>query len=433
MEKAVTEDTAQNDEKSLLDYLVVLAKYGRMIVLTSAAVTIIAYLNLFLSPNQYTSTARLLPPQQNLTLSAQLLDSLGGGVTPGGHAGMGMRGWGASLLGLSSPSEIYVGMLESDTIADRIIARFNLRKLYKLKDIETTRKALKSYVSINVSRKTSIITIRVTDESPIRAAEMANAFVEELENLLKKLALQEAKSRLVFLGKERAQASQNLTKAEEALRTFSEQNSVIQINTQTKSMLEYIASLRAEIDSREVQIQVLRQQATPSNYDMVRLETETKGLKEKLLNAEKRMGPTCIGDVCLNTSKVPKLGLEYIRLYREAKFQENLYQIYCKLMEIARLDMARNITIISLVDKALPPERRSNSRLLPSIMVGMGTFFIMIIVAFSLEHWQNMQKSEDEAQRLSIIINYLKPRGELLKKRNLPIFKKFFKAKCDQD
>jgi tyrosine-protein kinase Etk/Wzc len=426
MEKAVTEDTGQNDEKSLLDSLIVLAKYGRMIVFTSAAVTIITYLTLFISPNRYTSTSRLLPPQTNLTLAAQLMDSLGGGITPGTSTG---GGWGglSSLLGLSSPSDIYVGMLESDTIADRIIARFNLRKIYQTRDIEETRKALKSNASLNIEKKSSFITIKVTDKNPKRAAEMANAFVEELENLLKVLADQEAKSRLIFLEKERILANHNLTKAEEELRTFSERNSVIQIDTQTKGILEYVANLRAEIDAREVQAQVLRQQATTSNYDMVRLETEIKGLKEKLLNAEKRMDKACIGDVCINTSKVPKLGLEYIRLYREVKFQEILYQTFCKLMEIARLDMARNIKIISLVDKALPPERRSNSRLLPSIMIGVGTFFIMIFVAFGMEHWQNIHRNPDEAQRVSIIINYLKPRDKWLKKPNWLIFNKFFK------
>jgi tyrosine-protein kinase Etk/Wzc len=412
MEKTVNEDTNKDDKKGLLDYLVVLAKYGRMIVLTSAAVTILTYLYLFLSPNQYTSTARLLPPQTNLTLSAQLLDSLGGGVTPGAAGSGGLGGLSASLLGLSSPADIFVGIMRSDTIADRIIARFNLRKLYNSKDIESTRNSLMRHVKIDVLRTSSLIIIGVTDKDPKRAAEMANAFVEELDNLLQRLAVQEARGRLVFLEKERAQTNQNLAKAEEVLRTFSEQNSVIQIDTQTKSILEYIANLRAEIDSREVQIQVLRQQATSSNYDMVRLETEAKGLKEKLLNAEKRMDQACIGDVCLNTSKVPKLGLEYIRLYRDFKFQENLYQIYCKLVEIARLDMARNIMVISVVDQALPPERRSNRRMFPAILTGMVAFMMMLFVAFSLEHWQNLQRTEDKAQRLSIIRNYLKPRSE---------------------
>ncbi len=434
MEKGMTEEQKINDEGSKLDYLIVLAKYSRMIVITSAAIIVLTYLCLFLSPDVYTSTTRLLPPQTNLTLSAQLLDSMGGGALPwsAGNGGMG-GGLSASLLGLPSPSDIYVGILHSDTIADWIIARFHLRKVYGLKNIESARAELRRQTSINVLKGTGLIIIKVTDKDPKKAAEIANAYVEELEKLMQGLAVQEAKSRLAFLDNERTQANKNLTKAEDALRTFSQRYGVIQIDTQTKAVLDYIAQLRADIDAREVQVQVLRQQATPFNYDVVRLETEIKGLKKKLVDAEKKMDQVCKGDVCLNTSEVPGLGLEYMRLYREVKFQENLYQTFSKLAEVARLDIARNATTISVVDKALPPEKRSNSRLLPAVLTGMVTFFMMIFVAFGAEYWQNLQKDEDEAERIAIIKNYLEPRGKLLKGQILPLLKKLFKVNRDQD
>ena len=210
---------------------------------------------------------------------------------PGAPSG-GMAGMAAGFLGLKSPSDLYAGMMTGNTIFDRIIERFNLRRIYKEKYIETTRKALSKRANIS-AQKDGMITIEVTDKDPKRAAEMANAFAEELDKLLQGLAVQEAKGRLAFLEKERLQTSQNLTKAENALRTFSEQNSVIQIDTQTRGVLEYIAQLRAEIDAKEVQIQVMRQQATPYNYDVVRLETELKGLREKLASAEKQYDQTC--------------------------------------------------------------------------------------------------------------------------------------------
>ena len=72
-----------------------------------------------------------------------------------------------------------------------------------------------------------------------------------------------------------------------------------------KNLDERAAVLRAEIDAKEVRIQVLRQQATPYNYDVVRSETELKGLRDKLANAEKQYDQTCAGDVCLTTAKVP--------------------------------------------------------------------------------------------------------------------------------
>ena len=216
----------------------------------------------------------------------------------------------------------------------------------------------------------------------------------------------------------------NLTKAEETLRTFSEKNSVLQIDTQTRGAIEYIARLRGEVDAKEVQIQVLRQQATPFNYDVVRLETESKGLKEKLRAAETQYGD-CVSDVCLPSSKAPGIGLEYLRLFREAKFQESLYLLYIKLVETARMDMARNFAVVQVLDPAIPPQKRSNKWLLPSILAGMITFFMMIFVAFGREYMQNMNNRKDDVRRLSVLTGYLQPwKDMLIRIKNIVTFKR---------
>ncbi len=414
MDEPVNNTSPDDGEVHLLDYLIILAKYSRMIILASMAVAVLTYLIFFILPNKYAATARLLPPQQNLTLSAQLLDSLGARVSPGAGAGGGsMGGMAASLLGLRSPAEMYVAMMTSETVLDHIIARFHLMKLYKTRYLEDARVALSKNTKITAGRKDGIIVIEVTSTNPKLAAEMANAFIEELDRLLQGLALQEAKGRSTFLEKERLQASQNLTKAEESVRLFSEKNSVLQIDTQTKGAIEYVARLRAEIDTREVSLLVLRQQATPFNYDMVRVETEIKGLKEKLRSAESQL-ENCVSDVCLPTSKAPGLGLEYLRLFREAKFQEGLYQLYTRLVEVARLDMVRDVAVVQVLAPAMPPEKRSNTRLFPSILAGMITFFMMIFAAFGREYMQNVDNREDDILRLSMLKDYLRPWTDML-------------------
>lgn len=419
MDEPVTKPSHDDDNVRLLDYLLVIAKQSRMIIFTSAAVVVLVYLYHFISPDKYTATARILPPMQNLTMSAQLLDSLGGGVNPGGSAlSGGLGGLASSMLGLKSPGDLYVGMMEGDTISDHIIDRFKLRELYKANNIDTARKALRNNVEIRSDRN-GLISIEATDEDPQRAAAMANAFVDELDKLLQSMAIQEAKQRQAFLEKERRQASLNLTKAEEALRTFSEQNSVVQIDAQTKGMLEYIGNLRAAIDTKEVQIKVLRQEATPFNYDVIRLETELKGLKEKLHAAETQWDQACVGEVCLPTSKVPGLGLEYIRLYRELKFQEGLYQLYTKMAEIARMDMVKDIAVLQVVDRATPPEKRSNKRLLPAIKAGIGVFILIVVVAFIGDYIQNLKQRESDRKILTTMVGYLPFRDTLNRLKNL--------------
>jgi tyrosine-protein kinase Etk/Wzc len=398
----------QSDRQEInpLDYLVVLAKHSRLIVYSGIAVFILTYLILFILPNKYTAKTRLLPPQRNLTLSGELLNTLGGG-TPGAPTGMDLSRMAASALGINPSAQIYVSMMTGDTVFDRIIARFNLRKLYKDKYIETTRRDLGKHVSISVG-KDGIISIEVTDKDPKRAAAMANAFAGELDKLLQGLARQEAKGRLAFLEKERNLANQNLAKAENALRNFSEQNSVIQIDTQTRGVLEYIARLRALIDVKEVQIQVMRQQATPYNYDVVKLETEIQGLKNKLKTAENHYDQGYNGDVCLPTNKMPTLGLEYLRFYREVKFQNALHQLYSKMVELARLDMVRNFSMVQVVDRALPPEKRSNKRLLWALLPGMVTGLVMIFFSFGYEYWQKARFDEDDSRRIRALKDNLR-------------------------
>jgi tyrosine-protein kinase Etk/Wzc len=395
------------EEARLLDYLIVIAKHKRMICYTVTAVTLLTYLILFVLPNKYTSTALLLPPQQNLTLSAQLLDSLGGSSQLAKETAGGAGGF-ATMLGLKTPADLYVGMLKSNPIFDRIIDRFDLRKVYGKTYIEDVRKRLGNRAVIG-SGKDGIISIEVTDTDPQRAAAIANAFMEELGNLLQKMAISEATDRSTFLAKERTLSLQRLIKAEEGLRTFSEQSDVLQIDAQTKGMLEYVASLRASIDSKEVQLQVLRRRATPINPELVQLETEIKGLKGKLKDCDSKDSQLC-GTSMIGTSRVPSLGLEYMRLFRETKFQEGLYQLYCKLVELSRLDEVRNTSVVQVVGYAKQPEKRSNIRAVPALLAGIATLVIMIIMAFVLEYYRGIRTNEEITRRWAILRNYMKIR-----------------------
>ncbi|MBU4448226.1 MAG: hypothetical protein KKD99_06540 [Proteobacteria bacterium] len=416
MDKPVNNPIPDDDGVDLLlDYLIVLAKQVRLIVYTTVVVGVLTLLILLMIPNEFTAKASILPPQQNMTLSAQLLDQLGGAALPGNMAGGGgMGGIAANLLGLKSPGDLYAGILNSDNIFDLIIERFQLKQLYRsglsFKDpyIEDIRKELRKRSNITVG-KDGIITIEVTDEVPARAAEMANAFVEGLDKALQDMAIQEAKSRLAFLEKESLKASHNLIKAEENFRAFSEQSSVLQIEAQTRGALEYIATLRATIDAKDVQLQVMRQQATPLHYNVIRLETELKGLKEKLQDVETQQAQNPrLGEALISTSKFPALGLEYARLFREVKFQEVLSQLYSKLVELARLDTIRDATVVHIVDRARPPEKKSKpKRLVLTMLVAMVTFFFMIFVAFTRDHFIIRAQSEDGLWRFRQLRVYL--------------------------
>lgn len=407
MKNLTTKPNPTDDDFRVIDYFVVLAKYSRMIIYTTLIVSLVTYIFLLTVPKKYTATASFIPPFQNVTLSGQLLDGLTGTTVPGVPSVGGTLGnMAAGLLGLKSPLDIYVGIMNGNNIADRIIERFDLKTSYRKKYIEDTRRQLAARASIK-SDKSGLITIKVTDESPRRAAAMANAFMEELGKLLQEITEREANSRLAFLEKKHSLAAITLTKAEETLRAFSEKSGVLQIDAQTKGMIEYIANLRAMIDYKEVELQVLQKRATPSNYEVIQLETELKGLREKLHAAEAQdSGNPGTSGVMIATGKVPGLGLEYLRLYREAKFHQGVYYLYGKLVELARIDQTREATIIQVVDWATSPERKSHpQRLFLTILTSGITFILLIIVAFFREYWQT--KSQSDVIKFTQIQQYL--------------------------
>src|SRR6266705_4477622 len=184
------ENASADDEVSLLDLLIVLAKHKRIVLGVPFATAIAAAIISLLMPNIYTGTTRILPPQQSASAASALLNQLGGAL--GGFGGLA-----GGVVGVRNPNDLYVGMLKSRTVADNLIARFDLNKVYQQELQSGTRNVLQGTTSIAAGRD-GIITIEVDDKDPKRAAELANAYVDELMKLTRVLAVTEASQRRLF-------------------------------------------------------------------------------------------------------------------------------------------------------------------------------------------------------------------------------------------
>ena len=194
----------------------------------------------FLIPKQYESTTRLMPPdnQSNTTMAmlAAMTSKVGAGL--GSYAG--------SLLGVKSSGEVFVGILQSRTVQDHLVNRFDLKKAYHVKLWEDARKRLASNSMISEDRKNGIITITVTDRDPRRAAAIGTAYVDELNRLVEELSTSGAHRERVFLEERLKTVQKDLQDAEEDFSQFSSKNMAIDIKEQGKAMVEVCgASARA--------------------------------------------------------------------------------------------------------------------------------------------------------------------------------------------
>ena len=385
-----------SDEINLLDYLVVLLKRKRLIMgITFGAAIITAIISLIMPPI-YRAETKILPPQQGSSMATQFLSQLGSAAgLVGGAVG--------GAVGIKTPNDLYIGLLKSRLVLDGVIDRFKLMELYKTKSRENARRGLADTLKARDDKKSGIITIGVEDKDPKRAADMANAFVEELKNMNKGLAVTEAGQRRLFFEEQLKDTKEALIKAEDSMEGFQERTGAIKIDEQAKAVIEGIANLRAQIAAKEVGLKVMRTYATPQNPDIQRAEEELRGMREQLGRLETRSGGHN-PDPLMPTGRIPALGTEYIRKLREFKYQEALYEILLKQYEAARLDEARDAAIIQVIEKAIPPEKRVKPKRKQMVMIAtFSGLFFSVFAAFFMEYIEKLKSNPEDKVRLEAI------------------------------
>jgi tyrosine-protein kinase Etk/Wzc len=348
-----------------LDLLIVLAKHKKFIAwFVFAAVAASVSISLLLSPS-FTASTRILPPQQDQSTASALLSQLNPLMNLAGTSGLGRN-----------TSDLFLAMLRSRTVADNLIRQFSLTRVYRLKRDTDARTRLETLTEFNAGKE-GVITISVTDRDPKRAADLANGYVEELKRLTNTLAVTEAGRRRLFFEREMENAKNDLVKADQALKLTQERTGILQLDSQAKVMLEAVATLRAQVAAKQVQVEAMRSYATPQNPDLVRAQNELAALLAQLAHFQSGQGETLPTD--LSVRKMPGAGIEYVGKLREVKYRETLLELMTKQYEAARIDEAKDASLVQVLDVAVPPEKRSAPQ---HTAIVAATTFISVLVAF---------------------------------------------------
>jgi uncharacterized protein involved in exopolysaccharide biosynthesis len=383
-------------EKTFLDFLVVLAKHKKLIFRLPIAAGFMAVIVSLLLPKWYTATAKIMPPQQSQSNAVAILGQLG--VLTGGGA--------SQALGLKNPSDVYVTMFKSRTVADKLIERFDLKNVYGEEYLFETRKQLARNSSITSSRD-GIITIEVEDTDPKRATDIANAYVEELRNVTVHLAVSEASQRRVFFEGQLKKAKDDLGTAEVELKKFAQGAGLVNPDGQATLTVTAAAQLRAQITAREVNLAAARLFATEDNPEVKRIHQELAGLRTELARMDKNVN-IGKGDVLVSVGRAPEVGLEYVRRLREVKYFEALFEILAKQYEIARIDEAKDATLIQVLDAAVQPEIKSKpKRTLIVLLTVLVAVILSIVLALMLESLQRAFQDPDRAALLRQLRNLI--------------------------
>jgi tyrosine-protein kinase Etk/Wzc len=386
--------TASDDEVSLLDLMIVVAERKRIVLWVTAIFAICALVISLLLPVRYTATVTLMTPQQNTSMGAALASQLG---NLGGMAALAGGG-----LGLKSPNDMYVAMLKSRSVEDAMVQHFGLMQEYRKRYLSDASKAFEDHATVDGSGKDGLIHISVEDRTPARAAELANGYVDEYRDLSQHLAITEASQRRLFFERELEQTKNNLANAEQALAQTEVKTGVIQPDSQARALIESAAALRAQITAREVQIQGMQTYATGENSQLVQAQSELANLRAQLNKlGGSENGPN---EFMIPKGKVPEAGMEYVRKLRDVKYAETIFEILARQFEVAKLDEAKQGSLIQVVDPAIPPDRRSFPKrgliVIGATAVG---FLFGIFLALLQAGWGHLKSDPQANQKLSIL------------------------------
>lgn len=330
-----------------------------------------------LIPSQYEATSQLMPPDGQSGSGMALLSA----VT--GRAG-GLGGVAGDLLGVKNSGALFVGILESRTVQDRLIEQFNLRREYHTAKMEDARASLAAHTRIAEDRKSGIIAVTVTDHEPRVAAAMAEAYVNELDRLVEQVSTSSARRERIFLEERLRAVKQDLDSAARKFSIFASKNTAIDIPAQSKAMVEAAATLEGQLIAAEAELHGLEAMYTEQNVRVRALRARVSELRAQLGKMGGESGtsaaPSSETDASLYPAirQLPLLGVTYADLYRQTKIQETVYELLTQQYELAKVEEAKEVPSVKVLDAAVVPTKKSFPP--RGLLTAVGTGFAIVVM-----------------------------------------------------
>ncbi len=379
----------EEKELTLLDIFNIMWRRRGLIFLLTFLFGAAATTYAFISPFIYRAECRILPPGS----------SGGGGL-------MAQLGGLATFVGLPSVStsgQMLVGVLKGDTVVDAIIDKFNLMEEYEQEIRLSARQAVLTNLDASEEKESGIVTVAFMDKDPKKAADIANEFVQQLQNKMREMAYRDALEKREFFENQLRQAQQQLSDAEEAMMKYQQNSGVLALGSQTAALLGAIAELRNQIAAKNVEISSLSSYARKDNPRLKlaqsQLEAMTKELRrmeEEQKRTERRQGRVLSGDLLSSLGNVPELSVEYMRYERELRFANVKYDTLLRQYENAKLTEASDFSTVQIIDPATPPDWKYKPKRAQIMIVGTFLGFALgMFWAFLSEHIRSIRESQD--------------------------------------
>jgi len=374
------------EEINLLTYWSVLVRRKKLIGLIVAVAFVCSVITSLLLPKKYDVTVSLMPPDSNndaMSAAASLMSGAAGALL-GSSAG-------ALGLGAASPTDIWMGVLKSNSVRDAIIERFDLKKKFGVDAIEDARLILDKMVKIDKSKE-EIVSITVEDRDPVETARIAKAFIEELDRVSRNLSMTEGRKTRIFVERRLSETKAALAKLEEDFKRFQMENGAVKLDEQSKAIVEAIGTVKGQLMAKEVELQTLLSYATPANPQVQLLKTEVEELKAKLKELEEGQDGSRNNGIFIPTKRFPDISIQYVRLVRDIKVQQTLFELLTQQYEMASIQEAKDTPTAQVLDDARVPEKKAKPK--RAMIVAVSTFtalLVAVFLAFFLQYLEDLK------------------------------------------
>jgi uncharacterized protein involved in exopolysaccharide biosynthesis len=405
-------DTTANEERDTRERLVARLRLfwdARKLFLGALVFGALTSMGLaLLIPVRYDATTQLMPPDGQAGSGMAMLSALAG------RAG-GLGGAAGDLLGVKNSGALFVGILESRTVQDRLVAQFDLRRIYHAGRMEDARAVLTAHTRIAEDRKSGIISVTVMDHDPRLAAAMAQAYVDELDRLVEQVSTSSARRERVFLEERLRAVKLDLDSAAQKFSIFASKNTAIDIPAQSKAMVEAAATLEGQLIAAEAELHGLEAMYTEQNVRVRSLRARVTELRAQLGKMGGQSGtsaaPSSETDASLYPAirQLPLLGVTYADLFRQTKIQETVYELLTQQYELAKVQEAKEVPSVKVLDAAVVPTKKSFPP--RGLLTGTGTSFALLAMCAWIlirQAWREIDPQDPGKQFAAEIVGTLR-------------------------
>ena len=385
----------------------------RLLARVLLATIVISGVIAFLLPKQYESTTRIMPPEQSSGGAAMLAAVLSGRPSGGG----GLASLAGGLLGARGNGALFISLLSSGTVSGHLIDRFQLQHVYRKRYLEDTAKKLAKKTTISEDSKSGVITITVEDTDRGRARDMAQAYLDELNTLVAKVNTSSARSEREFIEQRLQTVNRDLQQAQLDMSAFSTKNATIDIKEQTRAMVDAGARLQAQLIVSQSELDSLQQIYGSQNVRVRAAEARIGTLRRELARESNGNPPAAdsstdnaLGYPALR--QLPALAVPWANLYRRVRIQETVYELLSAQYETARIEEAKSIPSVRVIDPAGWPEKKSSPHRLIIMLVATALAFAFTSIYLLMRRsWRGLHEADSRKILARHIASTLVPKS----------------------